>query len=87
MKDASTRTFEDTASLAQKTLADARTNTQALMREIAGQGPAKTLGRGFALVRDQDGHAVTSAASTETDITIQFRDGLRTAQLQPKDKP
>lgn len=87
MKDAATRTFEDTTVLAQKTLADARTNTQALMREIAGQGPAKTLGRGFALVRDQNGHAVTSATSTEAEITIQFRDGLRTAQLQPKDKP
>ena len=87
MKDATTRTFEDTASLAQKTLADARTNSQALMREIAGQGPAKTLGRGFALVRGHDGNAVTSAASTEAEITIQFRDGLRTAQLQPKDKP
>ncbi len=87
MADAAARTFEDTTVLAQKTLADARTNTQALMREIAGQGPAKTLGRGFALVRDQDGHAVTSAASTETQITIQFRDGLRTAQFEQKDKP
>lgn len=87
MADAAARTFEDTSVLAQKTLADARANTQALMREIAGQGPAKTLGRGFALVRDQDGHAVTSAASTETQITIQFRDGLRTAQLEQKDKP
>lgn len=87
MADATARTFEDTATLARKTLADARANTQALMREIAGQGPAKTLGRGFALVRDQDGHAVTSAASAETQITIQFRDGLRNAQLEQKDKP
>lgn len=87
MKDATARTFEDTTVLAQKTLADARTRTQALMREIAGQGPAKTLGRGFALVRDQDGHAVTSAVSTEAEVTIQFRDGLRAARLQPKDKP
>ena len=87
MKDATARTFEDTATQAQKTLTEARTKTQALMREIAGQGPAKTLGRGFALVRDQGGHAVTSAASTETDITIQFHDGLRPARLQPKDQP
>ncbi|MFI8619263.1 exodeoxyribonuclease VII large subunit [Acidovorax sp. NPDC077693] len=87
MKDATARTFEDTATLAQKTLTDARTKTQALMREIAGQGPAKTLGRGFALVRGQNGHAVTSAASPEAEITIQFRDGLRAARLQPKDKP
>ena len=87
MADATVRTFEDTTVLAQKTLVDARMNTQALMREIAGQGPAKTLGRGFALVRDQDGRAVTSAAITDTQITIQFRDGLRTAQLEQKDKP
>jgi len=87
MKDATARTFEDTAALAQKTLIDARTNAQALMREIAGQGPEKTLSRGFVLVRDQAGQAVTTAASIETQITIQFRDGLRTAQLQPKDKP
>ncbi len=87
MKDATARTFEDTTALAQKTLADARTNTEALMREVAGQGPDKTLGRGFALVRDHDGHAVTSANSTETEITIQFRDGLRGARLEQKDKP
>lgn len=87
MKDATARTFEDTAALAQKTLINARTNSQALMREIAGQGPAKTLSRGFALVRDQNGRAVTTAASEEAQIIIQFRDGLRTAQLQPKEKP
>lgn len=87
MKEATARTFEDTTAQAQKTIADARTTTQALMREIAGQGPAKTLSRGFALVRDQAGQAVTSATSTETQVTIQFRDGLRAAQLQPKDKP
>lgn len=87
MKDATARTFEDTAALAHKTLIDARINAQALMREIAGQGPAKTLSRGFALVRDQANQAVTSAASNETQITIQFRDGLRIAQLQQKDEP
>jgi exodeoxyribonuclease VII large subunit len=87
MKDVTSRTFEDNVAQARKTLIDARTNAQALMREIAGQGPEKTLSRGFALVRDQADQAVTSAASTETQITIQFRDGLRTAQLQPKDEP
>ncbi len=87
MKEAMAWTFEDTTAQAQKTIADARSATQALMREIAGQGPAKTLSRGFALVRDQAGQAVSSATSTETQVTIQFRDGLRAAQLQPKDKP
>jgi hypothetical protein len=33
-------------------LVQALSNAQALMREIAGQGPEKTLYRGFALVRD-----------------------------------
>ena len=32
---------------------ESATRSEALMREIAGQGPEKTLKRGFALVRDQ----------------------------------
>lgn len=47
------------------------------MREIAGQGPAKTLGRGFALVRKLDGEPVTraSAVSERSPLEIQFSDG------------
>ena len=53
------------------------TRSEALMREIAGQGPEKTLKRGFALVRDQTGKPFTRAAQTVsgTEIEIQFSDG------------
>ena len=53
-------------------------NAQALMREVAGQGPDKTLARGFALVRAEDGTAVTSADAAEAvdTLTLQFKDGV-----------
>jgi len=52
--------------------------SEALMREIAGQGPEKTLKRGFALVHDQTGKPLTRAAQTVngTEIEIQFSDGI-----------
>lgn len=55
-----------------------RNGAQALMREIAGQGPEKTLGRGFAIVRTEDGRPVTSmqVALESPGLSIQFRDGL-----------
>lgn len=77
------RSYADTVALARKSVLDARHNAQALMREIAGQGPDKTLHRGFALVRDQGGQAVTSATTDQTQVTIQFHDGQRTATLEP----
>ena len=54
-----------------------RESAQALMREIAGQGPAKTLARGFAIVRNEVGEAlVSSAAASEASVLrIQFHDG------------
>lgn len=57
------------------------TRSEALMREIAGQGPEKTLSRGFAIVRDQVGVPVTRAAQAtdEAEIEIQFLDGRVTA--------
>lgn len=81
-RDAVTRSLDDTATRARRTLSDARTNAQALMREIAGQGPEKTLHRGFALVRDAAGQVITSATTPDTHITIEFRDGQRAAELK-----
>lgn len=51
--------------------------SEALMREIAGQGPEKTLSRGFAMVRGQGGKTVTGAAQVidGDEIQIQFHDG------------
>lgn len=82
LKEAAARTFEDITTHSRQVVALARTNAQALMREVAGQGPEKTLSRGFALVRDKAGNPVTSAQSTEAQVTIQFRDGARAAHLQ-----
>lgn len=65
------------AERAQGSVQRARTGTEALMREVTGQGPDKTLGRGFAIVRAPDGHPVTNTeqARALTTIDIQFRDG------------
>jgi exodeoxyribonuclease VII large subunit len=53
------------------------TRSEALMREIAGQGPEKTLNRGFAIVRNQVGVPLTRAthANDGAEIEIQFQDG------------
>ena len=60
---------------------EAATRSEALMREIAGQGPEKTLNRGFAIVRNQVGVPVTRAmqAKDGAEIEIQFHDGRVTA--------
>lgn len=59
------------------TLRRARSTSEALMREISGQGPDKTLSRGFAVVRDAAGKPITSQHQAKPDqaIEIQFRDG------------
>lgn len=64
----------------------ARSSAQALVREVAGQGPEKTLGRGFAIVRNGDGRPVTSkeVAQASSRLSIQFRDG--TADVVPAPK-
>ncbi|MFZ4538541.1 exodeoxyribonuclease VII large subunit [Propionivibrio sp.] len=62
---------------AKRTLVDASANSTGLFREIAGQGPEKTLGRGFAIVRNAEGQPITSRALVlpGNPIEIQFRDG------------
>jgi exodeoxyribonuclease VII large subunit len=65
------------ASSARQQVCNGKTRSEALMREITGQGPEKTLNRGFALVRDQSGQAITRMNQTlsESTIEIQFSDG------------
>lgn len=62
-------------------LRDGATRSEALMREIAGQGPEKTLNRGFAIVRNQLGAPVSRATQTVdgAKIEIEFQDGRVTA--------
>ena len=62
---------------ARQAVQDARSSSEALMREIAGQGPQKTLGRGFAIVRDTSDGPVTRAAQVAPGqaVSVQFADG------------
>jgi len=74
--------LDDTAAESTRTLRDAKERSQGLLREITGQGPEKTLRRGFAIVRNSKGLPVTSAFSSESEVQIQFTDGQRTARLK-----
>jgi len=71
------------ADAARRQVADARTRAEVTLREIAGQGPAKTLGRGFAVVRAKNGDTVTgvAAARDAADLQIEFRDGSLPARV------
>jgi exodeoxyribonuclease VII large subunit len=53
------------------------------MREIAGQGPDKTLGHGFAVVRNVGGRPVTRVAQLMPGqvVSVQFLDGAIGAQV------
>jgi exonuclease VII large subunit len=66
------------------TLAEARERSQSLLREIVGQGPEKTLRRGFAVVSDVDRRTVTSAEALRRagQMTVQFSDGSVPATVQ-----
>ena len=57
---------------------DAAGKAESLMREIAGQGPQKTLRRGFAMVRSQTGQAITASHDVVegSQIEVKVRDGL-----------
>ena len=58
---------------------------EALVREIAGQGPARTLARGFTLVRGPDGRPLTRAQGSADagTVQIQFQDGRLAADIRP----
>ena len=74
--------LRDVATYAQRTLVDAKLTSMGLFREIAGQGPEKTLGRGFAIVRNTEGMPITSHSEVKarTTLDIEFRDGHVTTQ-------
>jgi exodeoxyribonuclease VII large subunit len=66
----------------------ARTTSEALMREVAGQGPEKTLGRGFAMVRDAAGKPMTRVADLAPGqaVSVQFLDGAVGAKVDEVEK-
>jgi len=61
-----------------RSVRDASSKSEALMREIAGQGPQKTLRRGFAVVRTPAGHTVTASREVADGavIEVSVRDGV-----------
>ena len=71
------RSLAEVSDGARRVLAEGATRSEAMMREIAGQGPEKSLGRGFAIVRSEHGATLTSATETPAGsaIEIEFRDG------------
>jgi len=80
-KQAAEEALGAVSSSAKLLVREGASRSEAMMREIAGQGPEKTLSRGFALVRALDGKPVARAAHA-TDgaaIEIQFQDGRVTA--------
>lgn len=72
------------AERAQASVQSARHQAEALMREVTGQGPEKTLVRGFAIVRSPEGQPVTHQAQAHAlaSFDIQFRDGVVAARTQ-----
>ncbi len=65
----------------------AREVSEALVREINGQGPRKSLARGFAHVRDAQGRTIMSVVGlgADNEITVQFHDGSVPARVQGKE--
>jgi exodeoxyribonuclease VII large subunit len=61
----------------------ARTSSEALVREISGQGPQKTLGRGFAVVQASNGKTIVSVTGAQpgTSIQVNFHDGAVEARV------
>lgn len=92
-KDSARATIVDTFDRASSSLEVAGDRAQALFREVAGQGPQKTLRRGFAVVRSSEGKTLTTIADVEdgTHIEVSLRDGVvgavaRTVKPGPTDE-
>ena len=73
---------------ATRILRESALRAEGLMREITGQGPDKTLHRGFAMVRSASGATITGVGQTREGLPleIEFHDGkvaaLTTKQLK-----
>lgn len=79
LHEATTRDIAAIGRDARRAVAQARNTGDALVREITGQGPERTLARGFAIVR-AGGDPVTDALTLRavpagTPVEIQFHDG------------
>ena len=82
--DFSAHALQEVHSGSRQALRQASESSRALMREVAGQGPGKTLARGFAIVRDAGSCQVLQRAAelkAGQPLQIQFHDGPRLAQV------
>jgi len=72
------RAMLDTFECASRSISLVCDRSQALFREIAGQGPQKTLRRGFAMVRSADGKTITATnqVSGGAQIEVSLHDGI-----------
>src|SRR5690606_4724531 len=79
--------MDDVARTGRQSVAQARNASESLLREVSGQGPDKTLARGFAHVRDGQGRTVKSAGMLRDGdpFTITFRDGVLPARVRNKE--
>ena len=70
--------MRETVERASNSVLVASDRSKALFREIAGQGPQKTLNRGFAVVRSPDGRTVTAATAVTSGerIEVKLHDGV-----------
>jgi exodeoxyribonuclease VII large subunit len=86
-QEASKRALHDVAWGSRQALEFGQRSSEALFREVAGQGPEKTLRRGFAIVRDRALLPVSSAtqARAAQGLEIQFHDGVIPARAQEED--
>jgi exodeoxyribonuclease VII large subunit len=76
--------FESMREGALRVVQDAKSKSEALVREVTGQAPAKTLGRGFAMVRDAGGKPLTRVGQVAPgqSISVQFSDGAVGAKVE-----
>jgi exodeoxyribonuclease VII large subunit len=84
------RAISEVATGAKQIIAAASTSSESLVREITGQGPDKTLQRGFGIVRDAQGQPITTTDQVTAGqaIHIQLRDGSVAAHITaPGDTP
>ncbi len=78
----------DLGRMARQGVVTARAVADAAVREVVAQGPSKTLGRGFAVVRSTAGETITSAsgAAQVAKIEVEFSDGRVRATVRENPK-
>jgi exodeoxyribonuclease VII large subunit len=83
-RESLTTTLGVTLERATHIVGSAKQSAEGLAREVAGQGPQKTLSRGFAVVQGPNGKSITHAqtAVASGDVSIVFADGTVTATVR-----